>query len=353
MYRYRHGGNAVFETGGYDILDLSANINPLGFPTGVKDTIINQIPLVTRYPDSLCRLLRREIAGWEQVDPDWIFCGNGASDIIFRLSVCVRPKAALLPAPTFSDYERSLKSSGTEIYYHHLREEHGFCIDDSMVQSISDHYAEMVFICNPNNPTGVLTERSVIEEILSCCEPTNTLVVVDECFIDFVENAGAYTAKPLLAKYNNLIILKAFTKIFALPGIRLGYAICGNSRIIERLYECGPDWAVSNIAQAAGIAAVRGARNSPYLSETVSFVTKERAFIKNDLERMNFAVFDSRANYVFFRNPKPYDLFEKLNETKIRIRHCGNYIGLSSDYCRVAVSTTQNNQKFIGAVRGL
>ncbi len=350
MYDYQHGGNALFETDGQNILDLSANINPLGFPEGVREAIINQIPLITGYPDSISRELRKEISAFEQVEPDWIFCGNGASDIIFRLSVCIKPKNALLPAPTFSDYERSLKAVGTNIYYHYLQEEQGFKIDEGIIQNILSKNINMIFLCNPNNPTGILTDYFVIEKILSCCEKTNTIVVVDECFIDFVEKSDSFTSKSLLKKYENLIILKAFTKVFALPGIRLGYAICSNSKIIEKLYECGPDWAVSNIAQAAGIAAVKSCYTSPYLSDTVTYITKERVLIKNELEKKNFVTFDSKANYIFFKNPYSFDLLGKLNEAGIRIRHCSNYVGLSRDYYRVAVSTIQNNLKFIEAI---
>lgn len=350
MYEYQHGGSVYNHLGqniiDQNILDLSANINPVGFPEGIREAIINQIPFINRYPDSFCVELRRAIAKWEDVPPEWIICGNGASDIIFRLPLCLKLNTSLLPVPIFGDYIRSLKVSGVNVFFHYLHEKTEFRLNESVFDSIQRCGADAVYICNPNNPTGILTERSLMEEVISYCAKNNKYVIVDECFIDFVENSRDYTVKPLLKNYSGLIIIKAFTKIFALPGLRLGYAICSDMEIIDNFYKCGADWPVSNIAQAAGIVAITAADNG-YLKDSVDFIKKERDIIKRELKKMGYIIFASKANFVFFKSPNNFDLDERLQKSKIRIRPCGNFTGLSEDYYRAAISSTENNKRFL------
>lgn len=349
MYTYQHGGNAVFEPSSRRILDLSANINPLGFPEKATQAIREEIPFCSRYPDSHATALREKIAEHEGIQPEWIFCGNGASDIIFRLPVALRAGNALLCAPSFVDYERALVSFGTNIAWHTLTRESGFDADQNLLQAADSQALDLIFLCNPNNPTGVMTRRELIEELLRCCRKKNTALVVDECFIDFVQEAQNYTAVPLLAQYDNLVVLKAFTKVFAMPGIRLGYAMSANQALIQKLYAHGPDWAVSNLAQAAGAAALEDAR--AYIDKTVSYVSGEREKMRIAIGKMGFDVFDSRANYLFFYSPFELDLYDALNQEGIRIRSCSGYKGLASGFYRTAVSNSGENQRLITAMQ--
>jgi threonine-phosphate decarboxylase len=349
MYEYRHGGNVRFEPDGSDFLDLSASFNPLGFPEGVEDAIKNEIPFCQYYPDNNSFLLRERIADFERVKPEWIFCGNGSSDIIFRLPLCLKPQKALIAIPAFSDYERSLKSYGTKIHYHQLNENQNFECDESIVTITEREQVDLIFLCNPNNPAGVLTKRKIIENLLRSCRNSKTVVVADECFMDFTEQADDVTAKPLLTEFDNLVILKAFTKIFALPGIRLGYAICNNRELIDKLYFHGPDWAVSNLAHAAGIAALKNAET--YLKKTVLFVKQERQFVKRELENLRYKIFDSQANYLFLKNPYDFDLKEELDKHRIRIRSYKNTVGLESGFYRLALSQHQHNVRLIETVQ--
>ncbi|MDR2756351.1 MAG: aminotransferase class I/II-fold pyridoxal phosphate-dependent enzyme [Planctomycetaceae bacterium] len=348
MYEYCHGGNVHFEPGGINFLDLSANINPLGFPEGVEDAIKNEITFCYRYPDNNSAVLRECIADFERVKPEWIFCGNGSSDIIFRLPLCLKPRKALIAIPTFSDYERSLKSYGTKIHYHQLMESQNFECDENIITTAEKKHIDLIFLCNPNNPTGILTKRKIIENLLRCCQNSAT-VVVDECFIDFTEQANDVTVKPLLSEFDNLIILKAFTKIFALPGIRLGYAICNNKTLMDKLYFHGSDWAVSNLAHAAGIAALKNAET--YLKKTVLFVKQEKQFVKRELENLRYKVFNSQANYLFLKSPYDFDLKEELDKHRIRIRSYKNTDGLKSGFYRIALSQHQHNIRLVETVR--
>lgn len=349
MYEYGHGGNVAFEPNGEQILDLSANINPLGVPQGIDVAIHNEVQFLNRYPDCYSTRLRKKIASYEDIPAEWIFCSNGASDIIFRIPIALRSKRALVLAPTFSDYERSLKSFGAYVVYHSLEKESDFNVDYRLMETLKQHDVDLVFICNPNNPTGVLTDIALIEQLLCYCKERGVVVIIDECFMDFALCSEKYTSKRLLNQYDNLIILKAFTKIFAMPGIRLGYAICNNRSIIQKLYVHGADWAISNLAQGAGIAALENAHD--YISQTVAYVDIERKFLKENLTSLGFKVFDSRANYVFFNSPYELDLYTELNKRNIRIRSCHNYNGLSGYYYRTAVSTHNNNKNLITTLR--
>ena len=348
MYIYAHGGNAAFEHGKTDILDLSASINPLGMPVGVAEAIARAAADCVRYPDSLSTALREKIAQFENVNPDWIFCGNGASDVIFRLPPTLQAAKVLVIAPSFSDYERSARAYGSEIIRYALSAADGFNLDDGFAETALAEKPGLTFLCNPNNPTGVLTGVNLIERLLECCNQNGAYVAVDECFLDFAENAGGLTSKNLLESHRNLIIIKAFTKTFALPGIRLGYAICADAALIDGLRSHGADWPVSALAQAAGAAALDGANE--YIRRTASFVSAERTAIVKELSELGLTVFGSKANYIFIRNPYAFDLCGELDKYGIRIRSCVNFHGLDRSYYRIAVSTSENNARLLSSL---
>jgi len=348
-YVYSHGGNATYESGNESILDLSANINPLGMPDGVKSAIIRDIQNCGRYPDSFSGKLREKIALFENVTPDWVFCSNGASDIIFRLPRAVQAKKIMIAAPTFSDYERSASSYGSKIIRYQLFEADGFSLDDDFVESVKNAKPDLVYVCNPNNPTGRLMESYLIGKLLDCCLEMGAWVAVDECFLDFSEKACDYTSKVFFGNHPNLIVIKAFTKLFAMPGIRLGYALCADEALMGRLYLHGAEWSVSNLAQVAGMAALEGAGD--YIRQTVQYVSAERTVMEKTLAHLGYKVFKSAANYTFIKSPYPSDLREGLDAKGIRIRSCGNYHGLDNRYYRTAVSTRKNNEMFLAAVK--
>ena len=346
MYEYRHGGNVHVEPSGANYLDFSANINPLGPPNQVEEAIRKAIVQCNRYPDNRSTELRKHIATFENVDVDQVFCGHGSSDIIFRLASCAKTRTGLVFRPTFSDYERALRTCHKEVEYRYLEERRGFVCDENVLETVSN--AGIVFLCNPNNPTGLLTPRPAIEKLLQRCEKTDTLVVVDECFMEFCHAAKETTAKPLLAGFRNLVVLKAFTKIFALPGIRLGYAISSDPSLIDQLYAHGPDWPVSCLAQAAGIAALHDA--AEFIAETVLYVAKERRFVYNALGELGYTVFTGQANYLFFKNPYHFDLKNELDSRFIRIRAFDAADGLGGEYGRIGLSRHEDNVRLIEIV---
>jgi threonine-phosphate decarboxylase len=193
MYEYVHGGDIYSEKlQGRKILDFSVNTNPLGLPLEVKQAIAGALEDYEKYPDPFCRELTAALANYEQTDPHYIFCANGASDIIFRLALALEPRRALLCAPTFADYEKALLTVGCKIDYYALAEEKEFSVGTDFLANIQAE-TDIVILCNPNNPTGQLLFPFLIKELLDHCRKTNTVVMVDECFMDFVDQPEYYS----------------------------------------------------------------------------------------------------------------------------------------------------------------
>jgi len=325
-----------------DIIDFSSNINPLGIPKGVEAAAINSIKYSNRYPDINSRKLIQSISIYEKVPEDWIFVSNGAAEAIFRIALSVMPKNGLVTAPSFSEYEQSLKTAGANIKYFNLYEEQNFKITDKIIDFINEEL-NIVFICNPNNPTGQIIEKQLLEKIIIRCKEVGAIIVIDECFMDFVENNERFSVVKLLNNYKNLIVLKAFTKTFAIPGIRLGYCMSSNIDIINKLKLSGPPWNVSTIAQAAGIAATK---EMLYLHKSKLYIKDQRNYLIDELNKLNIETYDSYANYIFFKMDD-INFKEKMIKNNILIRSCSNYKNLTDGFYRIAVKTKEENQLFI------
>ena len=248
MKQLVHGGDwmGYRERFGRDALDFSANVSPLGLPEGVAQAIRDALPLADRYPDPLCRTLRAALSRAEGVPQEHILCGNGAADLIFRLVWAVKPHKALVTAPTFAEYASALDTVGCEVKRFFLDEANDFAPTDALVDAV-DESIDMVFLCQPNNPTGQLASPELVKKLLRRCGECRTILAVDECFLDFLPDADVWTAKPLLES-GNLVILKAFTKLYGMAGVRLGYCLCGDETLLEKMQTAGQPWAVSSLS---------------------------------------------------------------------------------------------------------
>lgn len=351
MYQYQHGGD-IYSQGltadGRKMIDFSANINPFGLPKGVKKAIIQSLDSCVNYPDAFCRELAEATSKFLHVSKENLFFGNGAADVLFRLAIALKPHKALLLAPTFADYEKALRSVGCNIEYYNLSKTKGFIIQEDILEQISSGI-DIVVICNPNNPTGAICNKKLLEAILMCCKETGTRLLVDECFMDFVPKEQAYSLRGLLKSYSNLIILKAFTKTFAIPGVRLGYCLTADKKLLNSLHEAGQDWNVSIMAQEAGKAAVL---ETEYLEKSHAYVQKQRVtMIKKLKEIKDLTVYSSLANYIFFYFDKKLDLVELLKNKGFMIRSCANYHNLGKGYYRVAVKRQSENRALIKALK--
>ena len=343
--QYVHGGDwagyrAEF---GRDALDFSANVSPLGLPQGVADAITAALPTADRYPDPFCRELRAKLARHEGVPADQILCGNGAADLIFRLAWAAKPRRALVTAPTFAEYAAALESVGCEVERFFLREETDFALTEEFLSAIHPGL-DLVFLCQPNNPTGRLDAPELVERILRRCAACGARLVVDECFLDFSPDHAKLTAKPLLGT-GPLFLLKAFTKLYGMAGIRLGYALCADTALLDAMQHCGQPWAVSGLAQAAGLAALD---ETAYVEAVRTLIARQRPLLAAGLRALGLRVLDSRANYLLFHGPET--LGEALRPRGVVLRSCANYPGLGPGWYRTAVRTAPENQQLLQAL---
>ncbi|HCT93180.1 MAG TPA: threonine-phosphate decarboxylase [Lachnospiraceae bacterium] len=336
-----HGGDIYRHPG---MLDFSSNMNPLGTPSSVTEAAVKSLEQISHYPDIQCAALTEALADYEQVPREQIICGNGAADLIFSLVQAVRPKKALVQAPTFAEYAQALESVGAAVSYYDsaCRD---FRIDRGYLEMLEES-PDMAFLCNPNNPTGFLIEPKVLGEIAEACEDRGILLVVDECFQDFIPDEEKHTLKPRLARNPCLFLLKAFTKRYAMAGLRLGYGLCSNKGLLEKMGRVTQPWNVSIPAQAAGVAALK---ERAYVREGRRVVAEELSLMKQEMAAAGLQVYDSQANYIFFRGP--VDLREHCLKQGVLIRSCSNYPGLDSGYFRVAVRRHEENQVLLRALR--
>ena len=341
-----HGGDWAGYQAEYGCqpLDFSANISPLGLPEGIQKAITEAIPMADRYPDPLCRELTAAIAEKENVSETCCLCGNGAADLIFRVASAVKPKKALLTVPCFAEYEQALDTVGCQTEHYVLQSEWDFRLNEDFLEYITKD-TDMVFLCEPNNPTGVTTDRKFLLEILEKCREVGAILVLDECFNDFLDEPQEHTLKMELAKYPNLLILKAFTKMYAMAGVRLGYCLCDDEKLLEDMRRAGQPWAVSSLAQAAGLAALK---EDAYVERVRNLIQKERFWLKEELRGFGLRVIDGEANYILFQCKK--ELVQPMREKGILLRSCGNYKGLDDTWMRIAVRTHAENERLILAM---
>lgn len=342
MKKFDHGGDVYSRS--VD-LDFSINLNPLGMPLAVRKALCDGIDSYARYPDPQCRALRAALARTLIVEPWQLLCGNGAADLIIRLCMAQKPKKVLVCAPSFSEYEKAALLAGAQVKKFILREEDDFLLSDGILEALTDFTApDMFFLCNPNNPTGQLTCPALIGQIADVCEERGTLFVIDECFLPFTE---APSARPLLNSHPHLVIVDAFTKLYAMAGLRLGFMISASRRLVEKVADFGQSWSVSAPAQTAGLAALSD--NGEWIARTRAVVAAESAFVRAGLRELGFKVCDGAANYILFCSER--HLGELMLAQGILIRSCANYTGLDDRYYRVGIKRRAENERLLAALR--
>lgn len=335
-----HGGDIYSNEG---LVDFSANINPLGPGEKVMKALKKSLENVTAYPDPKCRALREAVAKREATVPEHIICGNGAADLIYTMVLAEKPKRALLCTPSFSEYEKALRTVDCQIRFHERKEEEGFALTRRYLDELTEDL-DMIFLCSPDNPTGQCVEESLLLEIVETCEKKKIRLVLDECFLDFTED-GPWTHHELLIRENRMLfLLRAFTKMFSIPGVRSGYGVCSDTGLLERMQKSRQPWAVSVLAQAAGRAALA---DDLLPAVTRQLIAEERCHIMGEFTRMGIRYYPASANYILFYSE--IDFYEEMKQEGFLIRYCRNYRGLGKGYYRIAVKGREDNDKLLRA----
>lgn len=352
--RFEHGGNiysAQRKTGQKPVLDFSANINPLGLSLKVREAIVQNIDNVVHYPDANAYDLKKEISSYYGINEDMLVLGNGATELLYLLCHVLRPAKVFLPAPCFSEYERAALSVGAIIEYFYLDSTKDFVIDyDAILRAMPNN--SMLFLGNPNNPTGKLLAINNFSDFAQKAKEKNCQIVLDESFIDFLPKDKELTLRDYCLKYENLFLLHSMTKFFAIPGLRLGFGVFPNA-LAERLRQATDCWNVNNLAQAAGCA---GLQDIEYIEKSKTFVSESRQnFVKQLSVFEDIKVFESSVNFLLLDISKTKlssdEFCQLMAKQGVLIRNCANYPGLGDSYVRIAVRTINENIHFIEVLK--
>ena len=329
-------------------VDFSVNGNPLGTPQSVSEALHQAVGMCGCYPDIEVQALKDAVGRMLAVPKEYLLFGNGASELFLAIVRGVSPKKTVIPVPSFYGYEYAAKAAKSEILYYVLKQENGFCVTEELCERLTEDVG-VLFLANPNNPTGRLVERETLTAILRHCEEKGIYVVLDECFIEFCGGCPSMLSE--IERFPHVILVRAFTKIFSIPGVRLGYLICKNEPLLAKIAGQLPEWNLSCFAQEAGCAC---ARETALIAETENYVRKERVFLEKELQQKGFQVFPSAANFILFYSdelPNGETLYERLLKQGILIRDCGNFRGLGRGFYRIAVRSREENIRLLQALK--
>ncbi|MDD6037776.1 MAG: histidinol-phosphate transaminase [bacterium] len=330
--RYRHPNT----------IDFSANCNCFGMPDEVRKAAIEGVEQSIYYPDPVSEQVRRALANYESVEPAQVLCGNGASELIMTLARALEVKRVLLISPDFSEYERAFRTAKSEIEYFELKRENAFAWSDDFLQELKQTKADCVVFSNPHNPTGGVMSPAILKEVIMLTAERGCRLVIDECFMEFAKSYENYSAKQFLSQNKHLVILKAFTKTFSCPGLRIGYLLSADGQLIDRCNDNLPEWNLSLAAQYAAIAATG---EKEWLLKTTEIIREERVRVSGKLRELGLTVYDSEVNYIFFSGPK--GLYEKSLKQGFLIRDCANYRGLTDGDYRICVRKQEENERLL------
>lgn len=325
-------------------LDFSTNCNCYGMPEAVRLGAMRGVEFAGCYPDPECEALRKAIAGCEGVKTEQVLCGNGASELLTAVARAFQPREALLFAPGFYGYERALTAVGTHIRWHVLSSHSGFLPGADFLDELENTSADCVIFSNPHNPTGRVLAPPYLEAMVKIAKSRGIRLIVDECFLDFLEEPERYSCKKYM-EADGCLLLKAFTKTFACAGLRLGYLLAGEQSVLDACKLHLPEWNVSLPAACAGIAA---ADCGEWLREHTAKIRAEREWLRKRLGALGYEVVPGEANFLFFSGAP--GLYEHCLRHGILIRDCSNFRGLSAGTYRVCVRRRAENERLLHVI---
>lgn len=363
-----HGGN-IFQFAHeqriepYEVVDFSANINPLGPSQRGLDALNAQLRYISHYPDATNDDVLNAIADTYGMDKHQIIVGNGAAELLYAICRLPGYTGAFVPAPGFSEYKEALEASKIpvrDIFYRPREDDNGKPYFEVPYLALETFAAELkgqdgriiVFLGNPNNPDGTLLDKDHIRTVASMLKDANSLLVIDESFIDFVGNDplqdNEHSMRSLVNEFDNIIVVHSFTKFYAVPGLRIGAAF-SNETLITQLQQYIPSWSVNTLAQAYTKAALN---DVDYIKRTKQELNDERAFMYNALDDIEgITVYPPSANFILFQvNQEGITanyINEELKKYNMIVRNCDSYVGLTNHWVRIAIKDHDTNIKLV------
>lgn len=344
-----HGGNIyrLKREGRGELLDYSSNINPLGVPESFKQKVIESFDILEKYPDPDYVELRENIGKYNNTEIENIVVGNGATEILFLYIKSLKPKKALLLAPSFAEYRRALESVDCEIIYHNLEEKRDFKLDvQSFLETLPQ--CDLVVICNPNNPTGNFIPLKDIKKINEELKRRGTKLFIDEAFIEFIKGWEDFTAVNL--KDSNIFVMRALTKFFAVPGVRLGYGISYDNEVMKKIPKYKEPWSINSFADIAGKIMLW---DRDYIEKSEKWIEEEKVWFYNEtLKVEGIKSYRTNTNFILIQllNKTSAEVREKMIERGIVVRDASNFVGLNNHYIRLAIKDRENNKKVLQAL---
>lgn len=345
----KHGGDILSYKDLYkgEIIDFSSNINPMGRPKGLDIELKRAFNDLEKYPDIKYRNLKKEVSGYLKCDTENIVLGNGSMEIIDSIMV-FKDKVTLF-YPSFGEYEDRARI--------HNKKKIKLSLDENFkieIDKLKNNLEEdsLLIIGNPNNPTGLRIEKEKLLLIYNIALSKNSILVLDEAFFEF--SPTDYDSIELFRNYNfeNVVIIRAATKFFALPGIRLGYA-CTSKILAEKLTERQMPWSINSMADTAG-KYIFNQQN--YINESKEYIANERMYMIDELEKINeIQAFPTQANFILIKLKKfngEY-LLKELIQQGILIRTCTSFLGLDDSFIRVAIKSREDNHRLIEALKSI
>ena len=345
--RFTHGGNVYDFSPVKAWLDFSANINPLGLSAAVREAIIGNLPQIVNYPDPDAKELIRAISRRYHAKKENIVLGNGATELFYLVFFALRLPTVLIYAPAFSEYERAALAAKTAPVFLPLSKSDNFALP---VRRTIDEVAKgtAIIFGNPNNPTGTLAAADIRDEILTAAQKSGSWIIVDESFLDFIGERGTELSfMPFVEKYPRLVVVRSLTKFYAVPGLRLGFAVASAGFAAE-MNAAKDVWNVNLLAQAAGVAALN---DEEYAAATVKFVAEEKDYLERKLGSLaGLKVYPPTVNFILLEitsSKTAGEVAAKMREEGILVRDCGNYRALSDKFMRVAVRSRSENEMLV------
>lgn len=323
-------------------IDFSVNVNPLGIPKAVEAALHEAVTNCDKYPDITAKKLKIAVSKMLHVSKEGLLFGNGASELFMAVIHAIQPKKTVIPVPSFYGYEYAVQAADGEVIYFETKEENDFCLDEDFFAVLTED-VEVIFLANPNNPTGNLINKEYLRKVLLHCRKKGIYVVLDECFAAFCDKEASILQE--IEEFPNVLLVGAFTKIFSIPGVRLGYLVCSNPSLLEKISRQLPEWNLSVFAQAAGCAC---AMQTVFIKKTVDYVKKERQFLEDGLKQLRIRVYPGKSNFLLLYSEQ--SLYEALLEKGILIRDCENFRGLVKGFYRIAVKSRKENEILLKAM---
>ncbi|RUT46397.1 pyridoxal phosphate-dependent class II aminotransferase [Paenibacillus anaericanus] len=348
---YGHGGDLETASLRYGIapgefIDFSANINPLGPPPGLLDRLRDALPGVVSYPDPGHRTLTLLLAKKNNVDKETIVIGNGAAENMALALLALSPKVVGIVEPCFSEYATLSKQFGAEVRSVFGTEERAFKAEPADVERLIGE-SDLVFIGQPNNPNGVQYGLDELRLFAEAGERHKTYVVLDEAFVDFIPDTNRQSLLSELERYRYLILIRSMTKFYAIPGLRLGYAMA-HPQLAAMMRDKQVTWSVNLLALIAGEYCLSASEE--YEAATIALVAQQREFLRDRLSRLGCMTWPSEGNFLLVRLPQGWSakgMQEALGRRGILVRSCAMYPGLSDRDIRIAVKGNDDNCKLL------